>query len=264
MIIISLNAFESPLSRTNKARLKKLTKELLRLKPDIICLQEIIKAKTAKRLAKTFTQFGYQVFCQPKKIFNHGGLWCAVKLPVLDFIFIPFKKQGSRLSLQLAERIIKKGFQRLALKTKDDNVLILFNTHLASIFKQQSKKQLKTRLGHVQQLINIISSDKNLTILSGDCNFTPHDPEHHLMEKSTGLVDPMEIVYYPTVSPQNTNRKKSLIWPKYSLRHDYTWISKGLSSYLHQQKIIFDQPYPIKKKLIHLSDHYGIWTELRM
>ncbi|KKU11146.1 MAG: hypothetical protein UX14_C0002G0010 [Parcubacteria group bacterium GW2011_GWF1_45_5] len=263
MKIVSLNAFESPLSRTNKIRLKKLTEELLRLKPDIICLQEIIKAKTARRIQKLLQPYGYRTFIQPKRIFNHGGLVCAVKLPVIKHEFTPFKNQGVHVSLQLAERIIKKGYQCVKLQT-DTFPVTVFNTHVASIFRKKSKKQLQTRFVHVRQLLDAIVKTKGNIISTGDYNFTPHDQEHRFMEKAGGLTDPLEITYFPTVSPKNTNRKKSFIWPKYSVRHDYTWLSKGLLKKLHKQKIIFDTPYKIKRRFIHLSDHYGILTELKV
>jgi len=102
----------------------------------------------------------------------------------------------------------------------------------------------------------------NKAIITGDLNFTIYDGQYGKFIKKSRYLDPLGTVYAPTVSPRNTNREHSLIWPKHSIRVDYTLISKNLGNQLKKQKIIFDKPYQAKNKLIHVSDHYGILTEL--
>ena len=57
--VITLNCFDSPLSSKRTARINHLISEVIKLKADVICFQELIFLKRVKRIAKVFENNGY-------------------------------------------------------------------------------------------------------------------------------------------------------------------------------------------------------------
>jgi len=258
---ITLNCFDSPLSLNRVERIHCLAKELLALKPDIICLQEITFSKTAKKLENFFSSSGYSVSSNTDLMINKGGLFIATKLPISESVFERFKNQGPFLSLQFTDRILGKGFQKVTMKTNGGQILLL-NVHLASVYEKNADKEKETLKDQFAQLVNAIKSKNGEIIVCGDFNFSPKNQLYSEFLKMTKLQDSSKNSNLITVSKYNTNRQ-GLYKNGENLKLDYIFLSNKLSSGSRSQ-VIFDSLYDLRNKQIHLSDHFGLVTRLNV
>ena len=260
--ILSLNCFESPFSRTNNSRITRLTKEILTLEPDILCLQEIIFSKTAKKLDRALANKGYFSVYKPGAIFNWGGLFFASKLLPDKKEYIRFKKSGLLFSLAVTEKIIKKGYQKIELCLNPK--ITILNTHLLCLFPFGRKSHKKTQAAQLSQIIEDIQRNiRNFFVFSGDFNFQPSDALYKTLRSQLKIIDPLLTSTKPTVVKSNTNRK-AFFWPKENARVDYTLLSANPNLTRVRQQIIFEQTYQIRNRELNLSDHYAILTELKI
>ncbi len=257
--ILTQNCFESPLSTNRHLRLNILVDSIISQNPDIVFLQEIIFSKTAHRISKIFNQQGYSTYFSPGSILNRGGLFTASKLPFQNFKFIPYQNQGQILSLQLTDRTIQKAFQSFTLKLGLQEINLI-NTHLLSVYRNSDSEtsQLNSQLS---ELIVQISNLENL-ILSGDLNFSPDSKFYEQLINQCHLSDSSNQDDLITVSPKNTNRS-GFYKNSQNEKLDYTLVSHSLSKNI-SSKLIFDKPYQIGNKKQHLSDHFGLLTNIAL
>ena len=102
-------------------------------------------------------------------------------------------------------------------------------------------------------------------IVSGDFNFKPSNYLYTKLLDITHLVDPSFGTDSITVFANNTTSWKFNLGLKFNLNKkiDYTLVSKDLAKDI-TQKVIFDELSKIKNKEIHLSDHFGLLTSLKI
>jgi endonuclease/exonuclease/phosphatase family metal-dependent hydrolase len=258
--IITLNCFDSPLSFNRKARQEALIPKIIALKPDIVFLQEIAFSETAIRIAKMFQEKGYNVYYDADFVFNRGGLFTASLFPLSNFEFIRFSNQGKFLSLQATDRILGKGYQQMKLSLNEKDIL-LFNVHLASVYKDNSAREQKILQDQFEMLSQRLEKGKYL-IVSGDFNFSPKNSFYSKLLKTRELTDPLLDSKLVTVSSKNTNRQ-GLYKNDSNVKLDYTFISKRLFNKV-KSKVIFDKLFEVDGQKVHLSDHFGLLTTLEV
>lgn len=252
--IITQNCFDSPLSSNRFNRINFLISKIINLNPDVIFLQEINFSKTAFRVMKALKDAGYHVFCQPGLVLNRGGLLTASRISIDNLEFHRFGSQGKILSLQIADRILGKGFQKMT-TTVNGNKVSLFNVHFVSIHNRRSFAERKTLESQFEMLSLKSNEDK---IICGDFNFTQKDPLYHELLKKYDFVDPLESTNLKTIVSNNTN-KKGIYKDGLNVKFDYTFISKKIAKNI-KSDVIFDELFAINKQKTNLSDHFGLFT----
>jgi len=258
--IITLNCFDSPLSLNRIKRINKLISEILILKPDILCLQEITFSKTAYKLKNIFELNELNVLFNDDSVFNRGGLFVASSFPILKAEFDRFKDQGPLLSFQVTDRVMGKGFQKTTLLI-DHKEVVLFNVHFACVYNNNSVKETETLRNQCNQLVNTIKKEKGDVIVCGDFNFSPVNEQYLNFLSSTKLIDSANASLV-TVSMNNTNRQ-GLYKIGANLKLDYIFISSNLSRDIGSQ-VVFDDLFNVENRRVHLSDHFGLLTRLNV
>lgn len=258
LTILTLNCYDRPFSLYRKVRLTRIALEIIKLKPDIICFQEVNLAKTAVNLAKLFGDAGYNVFFQPAKMINRGGLLTASLLPIIDQQYQRFSTQGFPLSLQFSDRLLGKGYHLVRLSLGDKKITLI-NTHLVSVFRTQSFLQNQARESQLAQLTSAVKEISNqIAIVAGDLNFSPQNNLCKQFVQNTGLNDALTDKNWITVSVKNTH------WKKFARRDidermDYIFLANNIAildrQLIFQTPVILDSKHP---KPAHLSDHFGI------
>ncbi len=256
--IITINCFDTPLSPRRTARIDHLVSEVLKLNADIICFQELIFLKKVRRISKTFENLGYHTFLTPGKRINRGGLLFVSRYPIVSSEYVKFKSQATPLSFQLTDRFLKKGYQKIKLEVEGKNVTVV-NTHLVSLYKQVSGKENRVLLKQFLELLEGIGAERERAIVAGDFNVSFTENLYKALEEKTNLFDPLRDKNIITVSKENTQRKNFYKIRKDS-RLDYILISKDLKNLNH--KVVLNDLFRLKRKNIHLSDHYGLMMEV--
>lgn len=258
--LLSFNCYDHPRSLSRIRRITKLASEILRLKPDIVCLQEISFADTAHKLSNTLQEKGYDTFYQADRFINHGGLFLASLSPLKSCAFTRFPKQGFFLSTQIGDAFLRKGYQQATISVNKRSITF-FNTHLVSVYRKDSQRQANISMAQIKQLSEAIHAEKAPVIATGDFNFTPNEQQYSFFLQQTQLTDPFSGCDIVTVSKTNTNRQ-GLYKCHYNEKIDYTFLSQSIK--LKNQKVIFDDMFPIGKRQLHLSDHFGLLTTIEI
>jgi len=256
--IITINCFDSPLSPKRTDRINHLVSEIIKLDGDVICFQELIFLKRVKRISKSFERLGYYSFFNPRKKLNRGGLFFVSKYPIVSSEYIKFNSQGTSISFQLTDRFLKKGYQKIRLEI-EGKIVTVINTHLVSLYKNVSSKEKRVLLKQFSELLNNLNLEKGKVIVAGDFNISFTDSMYQQFEEKTNLYDPLRGKEIVTVSKENTQRKNFYKIRKDS-RIDYILLSKDLKNISH--KVILKDLYRLKRKNIHLSDHFGLMMEV--
>jgi endonuclease/exonuclease/phosphatase family metal-dependent hydrolase len=256
--LISINCFGLPLSDRNH-RLAVLISEITKYKPDIVCLQEVFFPKTAFAVSQELSKAGYDIFYSKGKIFNKGGLLTSTISPMAKKRFVRFTSQGSLLSLQITDRFLGKGYQKVELLINRKKITLL-NTHVACAYIRHSKKEKQSQKEQLSQLVNDVGKSKKI-ILTGDLNFAPEESLYSELIQKTSLADPSENAGLITFPGINTNRKGFHIGYS-SCRLDYTLVSKDMA--VRKQQVIFKDKFNIRGKWRQLSDHFGLLTEIEI
>jgi len=259
--IVTLNCFDSPLSLNRGERIYSLIKRVISSRPDIVCFQEITFSRTAQNLEKLLGKNGYRISLNTGSVFNKGGLFIASLFPIIESQFYRFKNQGPFNSLQVTDRILGKGFQKVTLLV-NNNKVTLFNVHLAAVYISKSESEKMTLEDQCNQLACSIIKDVGEIIVCGDFNFPPSNPLYSELLTLTKLIDASKDDGPITVSKNNTNRQ-GLYKNGSDVKLDYTFVSYGLSKNI-SSRVIFDDLYEIKGKRVHLSDHFGLQTQLNI
>jgi endonuclease/exonuclease/phosphatase family metal-dependent hydrolase len=259
--LLSLNCFDISLFRfsSRQPRLSKLIQEIIRLSPDVICLQEITFRDTLRKFRMLLEKSGYYVSTNntSNQLLNPGGFITASRMPIIRAQFYRYKQQGSWLSLDLFERLSVKGFQHIEIKPQKIDSIHIINTHLhcpfGNFFTTKASNVAVSQYNQIRATYPLT----HRTILTGDINYLPNND---LYQKIIGiLTDPLYNSDLETISPKNTNRNN---WSKSNGRIDYTFISRDMSKTV-SQKIVFQHPVKLDNgEYHHLSDHFGVWTDL--
>ncbi len=263
--VLSLNCLGTP-SFNKKTRFSLLVKEIKKLKPDFISLQEVIFGNDREVLEEALKSEGYSFFPKEHRYFG-GAIVSLSKLPVVSQEFVKYKEQGPMLPFSLAMRAVRKGFQISTVELKGTKFKIL-NTHLMANF-HNTQREVRAIKNQMDELVAYIKSQPkgSKIILCGDFNIPAGGNLYKSFVKKAKLIDPLVDGNSVTFSPENLNRKYKLRflmdgWGKREgLRLDYMF-HKGFKQSSVTQKVVFDTPLRAKGKALHVSDHFGILSEI--
>lgn len=252
--ILTLNCYDISLFTfpVRTLRMKRLCHELIRLRPDILCLQEILFPDTVRRFTSELQKAGYTVFpSSVSSLIQPGGLLTATTLPVLSSSYERFNEQGALLGLDIFERMTSKGFHVLRVK-RNTTVYTIINTHLHCPFgAYSSTKRFRIIQNQLDQCLKGIPLT-DYCILAGDLNTIPANKT--IVDITATLVDPLSHTKAITIDPHNSHRK---LLSKFAGRIDYILVSKNIHPI--KTNVIFDAPVALTSAITHhLSDHYGV------
>jgi len=254
--ILSVNCLGSPIVGHKKQRFTLLTKEIMRMKPEIILIQELISKKGEDILKQGLK--GYKFYGDfPTKT---GGLMIASKFSG-KYNFTKYNRQADWFPLSWTDKWLGKGFQNLDLKIKG-KLFSVFNTHLVCnyINTESGNNILRSQL---TQLGNSVKRKKEVIIVTGDFNITPNSEVYKEFIFKTGLVDPLLGLELYTNNPDAVPWifRKFVTGFTGRIRGDYAFYS-GLKKSQVDQKLVLTKPIKYGKKNYLLSDHYGILTDI--
>jgi endonuclease/exonuclease/phosphatase family metal-dependent hydrolase len=202
--LLSLNTFGVPL--LSSRRLHRLTAELMRLAPTVICLQEIQQNIYLPLLKHGLAPYSHFAFFH-NRIAPKGGLFIATAsaCPEIESKFFPFPNQGRLLSIGFSDWWLNKGVLRVSLEVGGCRFVIM-NTHLQANYAgdwQLSNLQTQIQLDQVSYLVELIHAQPvdAWVIVCGDFNFPRQTPVYEWMAVHSGLIDPLAQDPRPTYQP---------------------------------------------------------------
>lgn len=261
--VLCLNCFGSPISINRLLRFRLIAKEIEKLNPDLVMLQEVISPNYMKILHDELDKFGWKFHSSRSELFVSGGLVIISKsLELKNLEFRKFKEQGPITLLSLTDRILGKGFQTAECKINGKDILLI-NTHILCLYSKR-KRDYEAQEKQLNQLSDFITAkNADNIILAGDLNNDPDSTMILNFKNKHNLIDTLSTKEI-TVDSNNLNRKGllKLFGDGKSYRTDYLFVTKGMK--IEKCKVVFKASHRINSKTIHLSDHYGITTKIKL
>ncbi len=255
--LATINCHEHPkMIRRRRRKILIIVDEIIALKPDIICLQEINLAATAKIIDPILSKMGYHNYYLRDRVVNKGGLFFSSFFPIKQAQFTRFTQQGTLLSKQFADRMLGKGFQHVTLDVKGENI-DLINTHLVVAYSKQSKAQTQIQFNQVNQLADYLAKFRKKLILAGDLNIKPDSTLYKRFIKKTKLIDQTAGKNFLTAWSRTIHGVE-----KIQVQVDYIFTSEDWKT--TNQKIICDQTHFLRGEERYLSDHFGLAARLEI
>ncbi len=259
--VLSLNCFGAPQSFNRNQRFEKIGHELIDLNPNIIALQEVYFSNDRDRLLSSFNRDFLSYYSKGPLKTTVGGLITLISgFKSEDVGFNRFNDQGPIALLPLFDRLAPKGFQHIKLFQKD-RVIDFINVHFICVYKDKQNYRLAYS-NQMKQLIEYIVRNCGVDVLiAGDLNRDAYSDEIIRLKSELKLYESLNNEAI-TVSSENTNRKGlTNIYSGYrSFRTDYVFSSQSVE--IVSAKIVLDELYDIGHNKSHLSDHFGVMSEI--
>lgn len=261
--ILTLNCYGAPQSFNRKYRFQEISKAVSLLNPDIAVFQEVYFNQDHANLIKNLKN-DFEIYSTDRALKTTlGGLITITKRVNTKLVgFFRFKDQGPIALFPLFDRLAPKGFQHTKVYI-DEKWIDLLNIHFTCLYKETSH-YLSTFGNQTRQLIKYIEeSCGKYIIFAGDLNKIPNSTEITKLKEKLHLHELLGTDDF-TVSSNNTNRKglTNLYFKFRSIRTDYVLVGNNMKTL--SEKVVFDQPVIVNNKKAHLSDHFGILSEIEV
>lgn len=258
--ILTFNFLGIPfLSRNYGRRLRYLTKQLQKIQPDIICLQEVWLRHTRKRLVSGLEKYGYRHFFHPTSGVRLNGLLTCSKHEIIRTDSADLKPVFSGMNLFLVETPGSKGYSLVTIKMGRGDLHVI-NTHLSVDWSgkhEEGSKYNDVQINAIDKLAKIVNllGDKKIIVV-GDLNFRPDCWLYEKVLSSAGLKD---------IVPNNFETCLRNLFrfpmPEHGGRVDYIFTRNFLEDSLLDIKLLWDKPV---KGVGYLSDHAAILARFRL
>jgi endonuclease/exonuclease/phosphatase family metal-dependent hydrolase len=228
-------------------RYQQIARELERLDPDIILLQEGWTAE-ARKAAPASGPWAIARAAGQHSFFQQSGLVTLSKYPIIGGEFYPFSRMG------FLDRFVNKGVLKATIQLPGGQVLNVWNVHL------QEGNSPKIRRSQVRELVARVQAAEDgqmADLVGGDFNCTPESPLCRELEQSLG----------PSVQ-QLSGTDSFVTWDGLSAKPgagrtiDYFFVRGRTPSQNLQadQHVVFTAASPGQR----LSDHLGIEAEVNL
>jgi endonuclease/exonuclease/phosphatase family metal-dependent hydrolase len=157
-------------------RYPQIARELVRLDPDIILLQEAWTAN-ARKAAPANGPWAIARAAGQRTFFQQSGLVTLSKFPILGGKFYPFSRAA------YPDRFVNKGVLKVTVQLPGGQVLNVWNVHL------QEGGWPKIRRSQVRELVSRVQAAKDgqiADLVGGDFNCTPESPLCRELANSLG------------------------------------------------------------------------------
>lgn len=246
-------------------RLMILRGEVLRLKPDFLCFQEVTDAILLGDLKAMF--FHPYSFIVRGILRIQGGLVIGFDYTKWSFVykrFVPFSNQGKIFSKQMADRLLRKGILMTVFDHKETKErVVIINVHFTANYgfgklttggrkkSDEEREVLKMQLDELSKLIFQKKHIGRITLVSGDFNA---DLTSNTMQNWLKLVE-AKLVF---------SKDKCTVCPfKNPLAHADQKVATQIDNILY-----FGQLKNVKGSLVFnkkgkfISDHIGLFVKI--
>jgi endonuclease/exonuclease/phosphatase family metal-dependent hydrolase len=176
--VLTFNIWGLPswMTGARRGRYPQIARELQRLDPDIILLQEAWTAK-ARKAAPQDGRWSIARAAGQHTFFQQCGLVTLSKFPVVGGEFYPFSRAS------FPDRFVRKGVLKVTVRLPGGRLLNVWNVHLqdgGTIAVQRS--QIRELLSHVEA-----AQDRQIAdLVGGDFNCTPESPLWRELQNALG------------------------------------------------------------------------------
>jgi endonuclease/exonuclease/phosphatase family metal-dependent hydrolase len=157
-------------------RYPRIARELERLDPDVILLQEAWTAQ-ARESAPANGHWSIARAAGQHTFFQQNRLMTLSRFPIIGGQFYPFSQAA------FPDRFVNKGVLKVTVRLAEGQVLNIWNVHL------QDGGSLAVRLSQVRELVARVSSAEDgqiADLVAGDFNCTPGSPLYRELSKAFG------------------------------------------------------------------------------
>ena len=241
--LVTYNVWGLPswMTGAREGRYPKIARELERLNPDIILLQEAWTAK-ARKAGPSNGHWASARAAGQHTFFQQSGLVTLSRFPVLGGEFYPFSRAA------FPDRLVNKGVLKVSVLLPDRRVLNLWNVHL------QEGGSDALRRSQIRELLSRVDAAEDgqaADLVGGDFNCTPDSLLYRQLAKSLGRsVQPFDRAA-PFVTWDGMSAK-----PRAGQTLDYVFIR--LRATLQKTGANTRVAFAAPKLNQRLSDHLGI------
>ena len=247
--LISYNIWGLPswMTGATSGRYPRIARELERLDPDIILLQEAWTAKARKSAPATGTWWAARAAGQ-HTFFQQSGLMTLSKFPIIGGEFYPFSRAA------FPDRLVTKGILKTTICLRDGSILNVWNVHL------QEGGPYAIRQSQVQELVSHVQAAEDgqmADLVGGDFNCTPQSPLYSELQQALGRTVYELSGQKPFVTWNNLSPK-----PGAGQTLDYIFVREhqpfqSLDAFAW---VAFASPSPAQQ----LSDHLGLEAVVKL
>ncbi|HZQ49814.1 MAG TPA: endonuclease/exonuclease/phosphatase family protein [Candidatus Dormibacteraeota bacterium] len=173
-----------------QARLDAIGRLLNERTDDIVCLQEVTRRGSIRRLQGVLGSYGPAEF-EPFGLAVMGGLVTFARHPVERTSYEVFRERGLRWDISWADRLLRKGFLTCRLHL-DAVPVVVINTHLLANYDEDwtpSNRYARQQLSELDQLAVAIErvDPTAFLLVAGDLNLPATTPALEAFMSRCGL-----------------------------------------------------------------------------
>lgn len=180
--IYTLNTWFPPYSRHRAARARAISQEILRLTPDVVCLQELFLSEPRQIVTSALAAaYPYRRYFESGWI--GSGLFIASRLPVVYSAFERYRLGGKPEDIKHGDYYAGKGISMIRVRLNDTDIDI-YNTHTHAQYEPANDNEYAFfNLSNLWQAVRFIKrvSGDNRRILVGDLNSRPDQLGYRVM-----------------------------------------------------------------------------------
>ena len=198
--LLTYNTWGLPawMNHAPKERYAGIARELQRLHPDLVLLQEVW-TKAASAVVPTNGDWLLAQASSPN-FFRRNGLLVLSRLPIIGGEFHPFNHAA------FPDSVVRKGAMKITVLAPGGRLLNIWNVHLQSDAPRVRRRQIEQLVAWVRDANDGQVAD----LVGGDFNSTPDSREFKLLSRELGQTahEVAQVPFSPTYDGLNPDPKK--------------------------------------------------------
>lgn len=263
--ILSFNFLGMPFfSKNYRLRLEKLTEEMVKVDPDIICFQEVWLASTRKYLQENFKLLGFKYYFHPISGLRLNGFFVLSKLKMsaMDHWSSGINIRGFGNSL--TEILGTKGFCLFKVTFGRKEVFI-FNVHASVDWSNkfnEGSRYFKQQLKEFTILAKRINSLKGKKIIVvGDFNIEEGSLLYKRFMEMSGVDHFLKGLILRTILPNIFSFLVRRVNKPRGVKRDFVFAKNFSKDSILSHKVLWDKPF---EKIGYISDHVAILVKIKL
>ena len=257
MRILTLNCQGLPWIRDTDVRLATLGRLLNDAGYDIVCLQEIVLARSIALFRRACPKLPYLAY-RPWGWMLKGGLLILSRWPIRRTRFVSYTKRGRWLTISMADWMLRKGMLIGEIVLPQAPVAIL-NTHLLANYDDDWSKRnpyARQQLAELRQLTRVVNGlDRDLlTLICGDFNVPRGSWLYTALVQATHVYDPLAGNTDPTCTPASRQPETG----RYALDHIFLRAPIPHTLTAAARLVLQERVRLVNGTHAYLSDHCGV------
>jgi endonuclease/exonuclease/phosphatase family metal-dependent hydrolase len=185
--VYTLNTWGAPYAQHQNARARAIAREILRLLPDVVCLQEVFLAQP-RHIIKTETQQAYPHQLYFRSGWIGSGLMILSRHLIIKKSFEKFYLGGKPEDIRHGDYYAGKGIGVARIQLKDE-IVDVYNTHTHAQYDDD--EYAFYTLSNLWQSVHFIRrfSENVRHVLVGDLNSLPNELGYQVVRQYTPLND---------------------------------------------------------------------------